>query len=99
MASTSIYTEPDSSLVTITSVTYGLQALGLALGAFGAATVIGSLGYASLWDDETHLGRGLPPRLRSRRRSAGTCAWAPTLAGSAMRARPGIWRSTAPCWR
>jgi uncharacterized membrane protein len=34
--------EPDSSLVTITQVTYALHALGLALGAFGAATVIGS---------------------------------------------------------
>ena len=34
--------EPDPSLVTITHVTYGLHALGLAIGAFGAATVIGA---------------------------------------------------------
>lgn len=34
--------EPDASLVTITHVTYGLHALGLAIGAFGAATVIGT---------------------------------------------------------
>ncbi len=42
MDSTSVSREPDSSLVTTTHVTYGLHALGLALGAFGAATVIGS---------------------------------------------------------
>lgn len=42
MDSTSVSHEPDPSLVTITNVTYGLHALGLALGAFGAATVIGS---------------------------------------------------------
>lgn len=42
MDSTSVYREPDSSLVTISHVTYGLHALGLALGAFGAASVIGS---------------------------------------------------------
>ena len=34
--------QPDPSLVTITQVTYALHALGLALGAFGAATVVGS---------------------------------------------------------
>ncbi len=34
--------EPDASLVTITHVTYGLHALGLAIGAFGASTVIGA---------------------------------------------------------
>ena len=34
--------EPDASLVTITHVTYGLHALGLAIGAFGAASVIGA---------------------------------------------------------
>ena len=34
--------EPDPSLVTISHVTYALHALGLALGAFGAATVAGS---------------------------------------------------------
>jgi uncharacterized membrane protein len=42
MDSTSVSREPESSLVTATHVTYGLHALGLALGAFGAATVIGS---------------------------------------------------------
>ena len=34
--------EPDSSLVTTLHVTYALHALGLAIGAFGASTVIGS---------------------------------------------------------
>ncbi len=34
--------EPHASLVTMTHVTYGLHALGLAIGAFGASTVIGS---------------------------------------------------------
>ena len=34
--------EPESSLVTVTHVTYALHALGLAIGAFGASTVIGS---------------------------------------------------------
>jgi len=38
--------EPDPSLVTLTQVTYGLHALGLAIGAFGAATVIGSFLFA-----------------------------------------------------
>ena len=33
--------QPDPSLVTITHVTYALHALGLAIGAFGASTVIG----------------------------------------------------------
>jgi hypothetical protein len=33
---------PDPSLVTTTHVTYALHALGLAIGAFGAATVIGT---------------------------------------------------------
>lgn len=36
------YREPDASLITITHVTYGLHALGLAIGAFGASTVIGA---------------------------------------------------------
>jgi len=36
------YREPDPSLVTITHVTYALHALGLAIGAFGATTVIGT---------------------------------------------------------
>jgi uncharacterized membrane protein len=34
--------DPDPSLITLSHVTYGLHALGLAIGAFGAATVIGS---------------------------------------------------------
>jgi uncharacterized membrane protein len=34
--------QPDPSLITITHVTYGLHALGLAIGAFGASTVIGA---------------------------------------------------------
>ena len=34
--------EPDPSLVTITHFTYALHALGLAIGAFGAASVLGS---------------------------------------------------------
>ncbi len=38
--------EPDPSLVTLTQVTYALHALGLAIGAFGAASVIGSFLFA-----------------------------------------------------
>jgi len=38
----SSYVEPDPSLVTLTHVTYALHALGLAIGAFGASTVIGA---------------------------------------------------------
>ena len=34
--------EPDSSLITTLHVTYALHAVGLAIGAFGASTVIGS---------------------------------------------------------
>jgi uncharacterized membrane protein len=34
--------EPDSSLVTTLHVTYALHAVGLAIGAFGATTVLGS---------------------------------------------------------
>ena len=34
--------QPDPSLVTTTHVTYALHALGLAIGAFGAATVVGA---------------------------------------------------------
>lgn len=34
--------EPDASLVTITNVTYALHALGLAIGAFGTASVVGA---------------------------------------------------------
>ncbi len=36
------YREPEPSLVTVTQVTYALHALGLAIGAFGAASVVGS---------------------------------------------------------
>lgn len=42
MDADSMTREPDSSLVTTCHVTYALHALGLALGAFGAATVVGS---------------------------------------------------------
>ncbi len=42
MDQTTAYREPDASLVTITTVTYALHALGLAIGAFGAASVVGS---------------------------------------------------------
>jgi uncharacterized membrane protein len=34
--------EPEPSLITITHVTYGLHALGLAIGAFGTATIVGA---------------------------------------------------------
>jgi uncharacterized membrane protein len=34
--------EPDASLVTLTHVLYALHAVGLAIGAFGAATIVGS---------------------------------------------------------
>ena len=34
--------EPDPSLVTLTHVVYGLHALSLVIGAFGAATIIGA---------------------------------------------------------
>jgi uncharacterized membrane protein len=39
---TVVFREPDRSLVTVTQVTYALHALGLAIGAFGAASVVGS---------------------------------------------------------
>ena len=42
MADAVIGREPDPSLVTTTQVTYALHALGLAIGAFGASTVIGA---------------------------------------------------------
>ncbi|MDP2053484.1 MAG: hypothetical protein Q8L75_07615 [Acidobacteriota bacterium] len=42
MTDATVVREPDSSLVTITHVTYALHALGLAIGAFGASTVIGA---------------------------------------------------------
>jgi len=34
--------EPDQSLVTLTHITYLLHAVGLAIGAFGASTVVGT---------------------------------------------------------
>jgi uncharacterized membrane protein len=42
MADTTVYRDPEPSLVTVCQVTYALHALGLAIGAFGAASVIGS---------------------------------------------------------
>jgi uncharacterized membrane protein len=42
MADTATYRQPDPSLITVCHVTYALHALGLAIGAFGAATVVGS---------------------------------------------------------
>ena len=38
--------EPPASLVTVSDVTYALHAVGLAIGAFGAATVVGSFLFA-----------------------------------------------------
>jgi len=42
--------EADAGLVRLTHIVYGLHALGLALGAFGAATIVGSflLGWPSI---------------------------------------------------
>jgi len=42
MNTTTTYVEPDASLVRLTHITYALHALGLAIGAFGASTVIGA---------------------------------------------------------
>jgi uncharacterized membrane protein len=42
MTDATVVREPDSSLVTTLHVTYALHAVGLAIGAFGAATVVGS---------------------------------------------------------
>jgi len=42
MTDTPIGRDADSSLITTLHVTYALHALGLAIGAFGAATVVGS---------------------------------------------------------
>jgi uncharacterized membrane protein len=42
MTDATVVREPDPSLVTITHVTYALHALGLAIGAFGASTVVGA---------------------------------------------------------
>jgi uncharacterized membrane protein len=46
LTDTAQYREPDRSLVTISHVTYALHATGLAIGAFGAATVVGSFLFA-----------------------------------------------------
>lgn len=50
MNTSTLTIEADASLVRITHLVYGLHALGLALGAFGAATVVGSFlfGWPSL---------------------------------------------------
>ena len=42
MTDAPVVREPDSSLVTTLHLTYALHAVGLAIGAFGAATVLGS---------------------------------------------------------
>jgi len=42
MTDAQVVRDPDPSLVTTLHVTYALHALGLAIGAFGASTVIGS---------------------------------------------------------
>jgi uncharacterized membrane protein len=42
MTETQVVRDPDPSLVTTLHVTYALHAVGLAIGAFGASTVIGS---------------------------------------------------------
>ena len=42
MTDATIVREPDSSLVTTLQITYALHALGLAIGALGAATIVGS---------------------------------------------------------
>jgi uncharacterized membrane protein len=42
MTEAHVVREPDSSLVTTLHVTYALHAVGLAIGAFGASTIVGS---------------------------------------------------------
>jgi len=42
MTDATVVREPDPSLITTLHVTYALHAVGLAVGAFGAATVVGS---------------------------------------------------------
>ena len=42
MTDATVVREPDSSLVTTLHVTYALHAVGLAIGAFGTATVVGA---------------------------------------------------------
>jgi uncharacterized membrane protein len=39
---TTAWKEPDPSLITVTQITYALHALGLAIGAFGTASVVGT---------------------------------------------------------
>jgi uncharacterized membrane protein len=39
---TTAWNEPDPSLITVTQVTYALHALGLAIGAFGTASIVGT---------------------------------------------------------
>ena len=42
MNETTACKEPDQSLITVTQLTYALHALGLAIGAFGTASVVGT---------------------------------------------------------
>ena len=42
MTDATVVREPDPSLITTLHITYALHAVGLAIGAFGAATVVGS---------------------------------------------------------
>jgi uncharacterized membrane protein len=42
MTQAQVVREPDASLVTTLHVTYALHAVGLAIGAFGASTIVGS---------------------------------------------------------
>jgi uncharacterized membrane protein len=42
MTDATVVRDPDPSLITTTQLTYALHAVGLAIGAFGAATVVGS---------------------------------------------------------
>ena len=42
MNQTTTWKDPDPSLITVTQVTYALHALGLAIGAFGTASVVGA---------------------------------------------------------
>jgi uncharacterized membrane protein len=42
MTGATVVRDPESSLITTTHLTYALHAIGLAIGAFGAASVVGS---------------------------------------------------------